>query len=137
MIIASSYPVIMTDRVETTSQFYEKHFGFERTFESDWYVSLQTSEGGQTFELALLRYNHQSVPDGFRKPGQGFLLNFEVADATAAHDRFLKERDVVIVKPLTDEAFGQRHVILKDPSGNLVDVIENIPPTQEFLNAYR
>jgi hypothetical protein len=40
------------------------------------------------------------------------------------------------VLPLRDEAFGQRHFIVRDPAGNLVDVIENIPPSEEFASAY-
>ena len=40
------------------------------------------------------------------------------------------------VQPLRDESFGQRHFILRDPSGNLVDVIENIPPTEDYAASY-
>ena len=35
---------------------------------------------------------------------------------------------------LRDEAFGQRHFILADPGGVLVDVIKPIPPSAEFAN---
>ena len=38
--------------------------------------------------------------------------------------------------PLTDEAFGQRHSILADPSGVLVDVVKPIPPSAEFAAQY-
>jgi hypothetical protein len=34
------------------------------------------------------------------------------------------------------EEFGQRHFIVVDPDGNLIDVIQNIPPTDSFAAAY-
>ena len=33
---------------------------------------------------------------------------------------------------LKDEAFGQRHFIISDPAGVLIDVITPIPMTGEF-----
>jgi len=37
---------------------------------------------------------------------------------------------------LRDEAFGQRHFIVEAPGGVLLDVIEPIAPTAEFVDAY-
>jgi hypothetical protein len=36
--------------------------------------------------------------------------------------------------PLRD-GFGQRYFIVGDPAGNLVDVIEDIPPAEEYASA--
>ena len=41
-----------------------------------------------------------------------------------------------MLKPLTDEAFGQRHFITRDPNGVLIDVIKPIPPAAEFAEQY-
>ncbi|MCC3377755.1 glyoxalase/bleomycin resistance/extradiol dioxygenase family protein, partial [Cohnella sp. REN36] len=41
MKVSSFYPVILTDQVITTTAFYEDHFGCEKVFEADWYVSLK------------------------------------------------------------------------------------------------
>ena len=43
MKITSYYPVIMTDAVEATAEFYKRHFRFEALFSSDWYVHLQST----------------------------------------------------------------------------------------------
>jgi len=41
------------------------------------------------------------------------------------------------VKTLRDEDFGQRHFIMSDPIGVLIDVIENIPPSKAFADMYK
>jgi hypothetical protein len=40
-----------------------------------------------------------------------------------------------IVQSLRDEDYGQRHFFAVDPNGVLLDVIERIPPTPEWLAA--
>ena len=41
-----------------------------------------------------------------------------------------------VVLSLRDEDFGQRHFILRDPAGNLVDVIQSIPASEEYAQSY-
>lgn len=136
MHIHSSYPVIMTDRVAETAGFYQRYFGFHIVFDAGWYVSLKQESGERSWELAVLRHDHETVPPSFRKPVQGILLNFEVGDATAEYERLVKDEALETVLHLRDEAFGQRHFMVVDPAGNLVDVIENIQPDQEYRQSY-
>lgn len=137
MHILSTYPVIMTDRVAETAQFYVALFGFQVTFDSGWYISLRNDEGEQPFELAVLQFDHETVPETFRSRARGVLVNLEVTDATAAYERIQSLPGIRVVKELRDEEFGQRHFILVDPSGTLVDVIENIPPSEAFMANYQ
>lgn len=132
MEITSFYPVLMVDDVATAARFYREELGFETTFEADWYVSLR-SEGG---ELAILDRSHETIPDGFREPVRGLLLNVEVSDAAAAHAHLVGERGLPERLPLRDEAFGQRHFIVEAPGGVLIDVIEPIEPSPEFAAAF-
>ena len=58
MEISSFYPVILTDQVAATAAFYTEHFGFEKVFEMDWYVSLKmstTSRSSWPFSIRLIR----------------------------------------------------------------------------------
>ncbi|MEW7008563.1 MULTISPECIES: VOC family protein [unclassified Lentilitoribacter] len=128
------YPVIMTDKVAETSEFYRKHFEFVPTFESDWYIHLQSSKD-KAVNLAILQYDHATVPEPARHKVSGLLLNFEVEDVDAVYDRVSKE-GVTILLPIKDEDFGQRHFITHDPNGILIDVIKPIPPSEEFLKQY-
>lgn len=132
MQITSFYPVLMVDDVAASARFYREALGFDVTFESDWYVSLRFDGG----ELAILDRTHETIPKGFREPVQGLLLNIEVSDAAAEHARMVGELQLVERLPLRDEAFGQRHFIVEAPGGVLIDVIEPIEPSPEFLAAY-
>jgi catechol 2,3-dioxygenase-like lactoylglutathione lyase family enzyme len=126
MNIKSLYTVICTTQVTESKNFYLNHFPFETTFEADWYVSLKTI-GEQSFELALLDAQHETIPAAFRKSvSGGLLLNFEVEDVDATFKRF-KEAGLPIHLELRSETFGQRHFITSDPNNILIDVIQVIP----------
>lgn len=128
------YPVIQTDDVVATSQFYQQHFGFAAKFDSDWYVHLQ-STADPAVNLAILQCDHETIPEGHRVPSKGMILNFEVADAAAEYDR-ARRAGLTIKLALRDEEFGQRHFIAADPNGVLIDVITPIPPSDAFLAQY-
>lgn len=137
MEITSFYPVLMVEDVGAAARFYRETLGCETlgcetTFEADWYVSLRFDGG----ELAVLDSTHETIPDGFRTPVTGLLLNIEVEDAKAEHDRLVGALGLTERLTLRDEAFGQRHFIVEAPGGVLLDVIEPIAPTGEFVHAY-
>ncbi|MCW0234469.1 MAG: VOC family protein [Ferrovibrio sp.] len=135
MKLTSYYPVICTAALAETRAFYEAHFDFAAAFESDWYVHL-TSRSDSRVHLAILDHSHPTIPEGYRKPAQGMLLNFEVEDVDAAYEKARKS-GLDIRLTLRDEVFGQRHFILADPSGVLVDVIKPIAPSEEFAAQYK
>ena len=134
MQLNSFYPVLAVEDVPAAARFFLEHFPFEKTFEADWYVSLRSSDG-KDFQLALLAYDHPSVPEPFRKTTQGVFLNFEVSDVDAEHER-LRAAGVPVARELRSEDWGQRHFIAEAPGGILVDVIQIIPPSAEFLAQY-
>ncbi|KAF0835807.1 VOC family protein [Nocardia caishijiensis] len=134
MRLSSFYPVIETPRIARSRDFYTTWFGFEITFEADWYVSLRRPgrDGEPSCELALLDPTHPTIPDGYGKPVQGVVLNFEVDDVDAEWERLIVAGGLTPELTLRTEDFGQRHFILADPSGVLIDIITEIPPTPEF-----
>ena len=134
MKTTSSYPVIACDNVADTAAFYMDHFGFRAVFAADWYVHLQ-SERNETVNLAILDCRHDTMPEGYRRPVQGLLINFEIDDVDAEYDR-LKKAGLPILLPLRSEDFGQRHFITRDPAGAMIDVITVIPPSAEFAAQY-
>lgn len=133
MSLSSFYPVIMSSRVAETRDFYTHHLGFEITFDAEWYVSLKRADAN--FELAIVDYQHETVPASHRAPVRGLILNLEVSDVDAEHERLVNS-GLVPVSPLRDEAFGQRHFIVADPNGVLVDVITPTEPSAEFADQY-
>ncbi|MGX1805371.1 VOC family protein [Nocardia sp. NPDC055321] len=136
MKLSSFYPVIGTTRVAESRDFYTSWFGFDITFEADWYVSLRRTADDRTYELALLDPTHPSVPEKYRTPTQGLILNFEVDDVDAEWDRLVVQGGLAAEQELRSEEFGQRHFIVTDPNGLLIDVITEIPPEGEFVEQF-
>ena len=134
MRITSWYPVIMTGDVAATAAFYVEHLDLRPLFTSDWYVHLQSVHDASV-NLAVLDGDHETIPERGRGRASGLLLNLEVEDVDAVHDRFVAA-GLPILRSLRDEAFGQRHFITADPNGVLIDVITPIPPTGEFVEQY-
>ncbi len=131
MSVTSVYPVLMSADVASAAAFYRDHLGFEVTYDSSWYVSLRLG----AHELAVLDPEHATVPAGFGAVARGVLVNVEVDDVDAVHDRLVAQ-GLDVVLGLRDEDFGQRHFIVVGPDGVLVDVIQPIEPQGEFVDAY-
>ena len=134
MKITGYYPVLLVDDVAAAAAFYQAHFGFRPLFTSDWYIHLQQADHPGV-NLAFVSRIHETVPEESRKPVEGMLINLEVDDPDAIHDR-LRAEGVPVLRTLRDEDFGQRHFIARDPSGTLIDVITPIPPTADFAAQY-
>jgi uncharacterized glyoxalase superfamily protein PhnB len=128
------YPVIQTADVAGTAAFYVAHFDFQPMFQANWYVHLQSRHDPRV-NLAVLDAWHETIPEAGRGETRGMILSFELADVDAAYERARTE-GLTILKPITDEAFGQRHFIAADPNGILIDVIRPIPPSAEFAAQY-
>jgi uncharacterized glyoxalase superfamily protein PhnB len=129
----SYYPVLITPNVAETCDFYIRNLDFEPAYESEWYVHLSSKNDPQV-NLAVLEQGHPTIPES-DLPGTGVILNFEVEDVDAIYERAVAS-GWVILKPLCDEDFGQRHFIARDPAGTLIDVILPIPPAPEFVSQY-
>jgi catechol 2,3-dioxygenase-like lactoylglutathione lyase family enzyme len=135
MKINSFYPVILTRDAPASKDFYTTHFPFEVTFDAGWYVSLKAKQE-VPFELALLEPEHDTIPEGFRSALRGgLILNFEVEDADTEYSR-LQAAGLPIHLEIRSEKFGQRHFITSDPNGILIDVIQVIPPSEEYAKQY-
>lgn len=134
MKLNSFYPVIMTDNIEQTSEFYQSFFHFSVVFKANWYVSLKKEDTGH--ELAILDQTHETIPPSFAKPVQGVILNFEVDDVDQLYQNLIKKQHLPLHLDIRDEPFGQRHFITSDPNGILIDVITVIPPDPSFQAQY-
>ena len=131
----SIYPVIGTDQIAVSRDFYTSHFDFDIVFEADWYVSLK-SRSNPAYELALLDYRHSSLPEAYRQPARGVLINFEVTDVDEIYTQ-LTNNGLPMILELKSEDWGQRHFITRDPHGILIDVIQNIAPTGIYADQYK
>jgi catechol 2,3-dioxygenase-like lactoylglutathione lyase family enzyme len=135
MKLTGFYPVICTSRLQESRDFYTGLLGFEPTFEADWYVSLRRP-GPLPYELALLDHDHPTLPEAYRVPVRGLLLNVEVEDVDAEWERLVVRGGLRAELELRSEDFGQRHFIVADPNGVLIDVITPIAPAAAYADQY-
>jgi catechol 2,3-dioxygenase-like lactoylglutathione lyase family enzyme len=133
--LTSFYPVLCSSDVESARRFYTGLFDFEVTFATDWYVSLRR-ELDFPSELALLDHTHPTIPEAYRRPPQGVLLNPEVTDVDEEWERLAIREGLTVELGLRTEGFGQRHFIVAGPDGVLIDVITPIAPSPDYAGAF-
>ncbi|MGX5732401.1 VOC family protein [Pseudoxanthomonas beigongshangi] len=132
------YPLITTTAMVAARDFHVRHFGFEVLFEASWFVYLSGpgEAGTRGAALAFMTPDHPSRPPGPEVfDGDGMILTVEVADAAALHEKLLRE-GAPILHPLTDEPWGQRRFMTRDPAGVRVDVVQQIAPEAGYWERY-
>jgi catechol 2,3-dioxygenase-like lactoylglutathione lyase family enzyme len=127
-------PCLLVDDVPASARFYVEHFGFRPRLELDWFTTLGHDD--RPYELGFLRDGHETVPEGYRgRRADGLIIGLVVPDA-AEVDARLRAAGVRVVLPLTDEPYGQRHVMVADRNDVLVDVVQVIPADPDWLARY-
>lgn len=132
------YPLITTSEMAAARDFHVRHFGFEVLFEANWFVYLSGPADGESrgATLAFMTPEHPSRPPGPEAfNGNGMILTLEVANAAALYEK-LSAEGAPILHPLTDEAWGQRRFMTRDPAGVRVDVVQQIAPQAGYWERY-
>jgi catechol 2,3-dioxygenase-like lactoylglutathione lyase family enzyme len=133
-MINALFPVLCSNDVAATRDFYVRLFGFRVVFDAGWYAQLQ-DPAAPAVQLGFVTRDHETVPERFRVVPRGVLVTVEVDDVDAIFGR-ARDLGLPIELPLRDEAFGQRHFMTVDPDGLLVDVVTLIPYSTEYAAAY-
>ena len=133
-MITSLYPVLMSEDVHQAAQFFIDYFQFQESFRSDWYIGLKNIESG--FELAFIDSKHGTVPQAYQSKASGLIINIEVDKVDCLYEELRQQGEKEFLLPIKSEDFGQRHFIVKAPGSVLVDVIQVIPPSAEFVANY-
>ena len=135
MQLQEAYPLIVTDRLAETRDFYVERLGMEVAFELDWVVFVShpagASRAGVCFMAAGLE--HQ-IPE-HRAPytGTSMILTFQVENARSELEA-LRAKGIEPDVDIKDEPWGQRHFMMRDPTGVWVDIVEQIEPDPAFLD---
>lgn len=133
--MSDTYPLITVKQLGASRDFFVSLFGMSVVFEASWVAMLARREGGPIV-LGLMTADHPSVPPGPEEfSGKGMILTLQVEDAAAEHAR-LQAAGAPIVYGLATEPWGQKRFITRDPSGILVDVVEQIEPAAGFWDKY-
>lgn len=118
------FPITITTKLVECKGFYTKFFNFDVVFEADWYIHMRHESG---IELAVMQPDLSNQPKFLHGAyaGEGVVYSFEVDDAKSEYER-LKALGATIIYELTDEEWGQRHFILKDPAGVSIDLVQQL-----------
>ena len=123
------FPCLCVDDLVRSIVFYRALLDLEVSVDVGWYAEVAGGDGAAT--VAFVERGHPSVPAGFDADRGGVLVSVVVDDASAVNAR-AEALHVDVVQVLRDEEFGQRHFMVADPDGFLVDVIETITPSVAF-----
>jgi uncharacterized glyoxalase superfamily protein PhnB len=130
-------PIVITEKLAESRDFYTQLFGFQLIYDSDWYVALR-GEGDSSTELAFMLPDRPDQEAVFqpRYAGQGICYVFEVDDVDAEYER-LQAAGIDIIIPLQDKPWGERHFTVQDPNGIPINVVQLIPPSEEYAAEYQ
>lgn len=135
MSTLTAYPLITVKDLKASRDFFLTHFGMRIVFEASWVVMLSSGTDG-AISLGLMTGDHPSNPPGPEIfDGCGMIMTMQVENVTDVHAR-LQQSGVPIVYGLKDEPWGQRRFMTRDPSGVLVDVVEQIEPVPGFWDQF-
>jgi len=118
------FPVYMADNLTALKTFYASAFGFEVVFfDPDFYLHLLHPGNGS--QIGFLLPAHASQPEFLQATprSDGQVISFDVDRAEEALTA-AKKADLDVVFPLTEEAWGQVHFMVRDPSGLVIDIVE-------------
>ena len=133
--MSDTYPLITVRDLAQSRDFFVGVLGMSVVFEASWVAMLGRQEGGP-IALGLMTADHPSNPPGPETfDGRGMIMTFQVENASAEHKR-LQAAGAPIVYGLATEPWGQRRFMARDPSGILVDVVEQIEPAEGFWDKY-
>lgn len=111
---------ILCSNVPATAQFYQDLLGMKRIGDFGWFIVLSHDEMPH-FEMGILSKDHETIPPELSFAPAGFILTFVVSDIEDVYARAIAMRVPIIQEP-TDLPYGQRRLLLRDPSGAVVDV---------------
>ncbi len=122
------YSTLVTTQFAKTVNFYEDHFGFVPSVEKEGYALLCAPDNRSQC-IAVFDSEHECVKNGI-SPVQGVILNIATQDMKAMYD-YLYMEGVDIYKEPGIDILGQKHFVIYDPNGVLVNIYE--PQIEEAL----
>jgi predicted enzyme related to lactoylglutathione lyase len=127
MVLGSFADLCVRD-VGSSIRFYRSLLDLDVLIDHGWYAEL--GAGGQTL-IAFVQSGHETVPAIAGPAPSGVVVTFEVDDVDAAYAKAVALPNPVVVDPVNE--LGQRHFMITDPDGAVVDVIRRAPLTNTDL----
>jgi catechol 2,3-dioxygenase-like lactoylglutathione lyase family enzyme len=127
MVIAS-FPDLCVGDVAASVAWYRALLQLDVVADHGWYAEL--GNDGAVL-VAFVQSGHETVPPTAGRQPTGVLVSFEVDDAVPVAARAAALGLEVVVELTTE--LGQRHLMVVDPDGAVVDIIERVPLRRDDL----
>ena len=111
---------ICSDDLKKSKDFYVDLLDFKVKFDSDWYVQLCSPEDSE-IEYGIIQRDHELVPKEYQNTPNGMYVTFVVENVDVIYEKALKMGIDIIQEP-SNEFYGQRRFLTKDPNGCLIDI---------------
>lgn len=114
---------IVTPHLQACRDFYVRAFGCNIVFDEDWFVLLELGGG----ELGLLAPEQVTQHPHFRAAtsGRGTWVTIDVEDVQVTWQRLIAQ-GVTPECEIREESWGDRHFLITDPAGIVVDIVQRI-----------
>ncbi len=116
MSIRRAVPNIKSDRLLDSRMFYVNVLGFQVSMDLGWIITF-VSPSNPTAQISLIHDD----PSGLHPD-----ISVEVGDVNAVHAAAV-ENGLEIVYALTDDPWGVRRFFVRDPNGQVVNVMSHRP----------
>ena len=113
------FPLVVTNNLVATRDFYTKKVGFEITMEMDQYLQVRYGDGP---ELSFMQHSGDANASAHNRPfgGQGLIISIPTGDpdAKCAH---VRDQGAPITCEPSDKPWGWRSFMTTDPNGVALD----------------
>jgi lactoylglutathione lyase len=121
-----AYTILYVQDVIKTIEFYEKAFGFKRTFVADTAEFGQLDTGGTSLSFATIELISGEIPGGFvasdiKKQPLGVEVAFTTEDVALAYQTALDAGALEVTRPAV-KPWGQTVGYVKDINGFLIEL---------------
>lgn len=127
-VLLRSFPDLCVADVESSKEFYRELLAMDVVVDHGWYVELGI---GTTVMLALVDVDHETVPVDAHGAPHGVLVTFQVDDVEHCRASAVRLGCPTVLETVSE--LGQRHFMVADPDGAVIDVIELVPLTRRDL----
>ena len=116
-------PNLSSEDFAATRDFYAALFDLVVSVElDDWYLQLK-AESDTMLNIGFVKPNHELFAGRTASPGTyGVVLTVHVEDVDGAYER-AKRLGAEIAAEIRDEDYGQRHFLVVDPNGLVLNVM--------------
>ena len=127
------YPIICTDRLIETVNYYEDHFDFVPEVQMDNFFLLHHAEDKERY-LAFIDVENDILPKEAQKISSGIILSFMVNNVDAAYQQAYWEGLNILNEPTRAEC-GQKHFMIRDPNGVHIYMVQKDQIDSRYLVA--